>query len=708
MVIKEVELNNFRIYKGRNFIELMPIKDKNIIVVSGKNGFGKTTFLMSLVWCLYGRQMEKVDDLYQKEISDKGGYTKYIANSLNRAARAEGESKFSVSVTFKGLKIPEVSCNEVKITRSYDIYDVKDDIEILIDGYTNELPNELGTEKLRGEEIFIRDYILPLEVAKFFFFDAEKIVSLAEINSPEQRKQLSLAYSEVLGIKKYEELRENLERQQDEYRKQSANAKDREAFITIESDIQKLNLKIDDINQEIDNLKEQHSSNKFESNQIQEKLIREGNLMTLEELEHLRKQEDVLNNKLSFLQNDLKDMFDLVPFAISGDKLLEISEQLKQESNYKSNKFKLDNIEEKTHEIINDLEHEREKSKIPFESRIHEFYSNQIKLLIRKHFYSDIEELPSNFNVLQDFSDQETSEFNALVENLKVSFRETFKKINADYSQAKNEFKNIQVKIREAEKHQENPYIYELRLKKDELDKKNIQIEKRIEDLIEKRTFYKNDIKTFETKKTELKKKIEVSNQNKAKDEELKELTNEIKDYVVKFKEQKKRSWEKSILENLTTLLHKKNFITKIIVDISISGEDIDINLFNTIKGKDQKIDKESLSKGEQQLYATALLKALVEESEIEFTVFIDSPMQKFDDEHSKNIIENFYPNISEQVVLFPLLNKELAEEEYKKLLTNISRSFIIKNINVDSSIFINVSPPKLFEEYNLNYRYVD
>lgn len=73
MIIREIELNNFRIYKGVNKIKLSPEGDKNLIIVSGNNGFGKTTFLMSLVWCLYGRQMEKVDDLYRKEIVEKGG-----------------------------------------------------------------------------------------------------------------------------------------------------------------------------------------------------------------------------------------------------------------------------------------------------------------------------------------------------------------------------------------------------------------------------------------------------------------------------------------------------------------------------------------------------------------------------------------------------------------------------------------------------------
>ena len=70
MTIKEIELFNFRIYKGSNLIDLSNIEDKNIFVVSGRNGFGKTTFLMSLVWCLYGRQMQDVDDIYKKEIDE--------------------------------------------------------------------------------------------------------------------------------------------------------------------------------------------------------------------------------------------------------------------------------------------------------------------------------------------------------------------------------------------------------------------------------------------------------------------------------------------------------------------------------------------------------------------------------------------------------------------------------------------------------------
>ena len=108
-----------------------------------------------------------------------------------------------------------------------------------------------------------------------------------------------------------------------------------------------------------------------------------------------------------------------------------------------------------------------------------------------------------------------------------------------------------------------------------------------------------------------------------------------------------------------------------------IEGEDMDINLYNVA---DSLINKDSLSKGEQQLYATSILKALVDESGIQFPVFIDSPLQKFDKSHATKIITEFYPQISKQVVLFPLLYKELTFDEYEVMKPLVNATYLIKN----------------------------
>lgn len=129
-----------------------------------------------------------------------------------------------------------------------------------------------------------------------------------------------------------------------------------------------------------------------------------------------------------------------------------------------------------------------------------------------------------------------------------------------------------------------------------------------------------------------------------------------------------------------------------------MSGDDIDIVLYN---GNNRIIDKSSLSMGERQMYASALLSSLVDESEIEFPVFIDSPMQKFDEEHAENIIRHFYPNVSKQVVIFPLINKELTAKEYKILQPKVSKAFLIKNTSTYSSEFLETTPEEFITTYN-------
>mgnify|MGYP000853033398 CR=1 FL=1 len=58
--------------------------NKNISVIAGKNGFGKTTFLTSLIWCFYGKLMTQVEDKYKKDIKNIGGYDNYLSSLLNR------------------------------------------------------------------------------------------------------------------------------------------------------------------------------------------------------------------------------------------------------------------------------------------------------------------------------------------------------------------------------------------------------------------------------------------------------------------------------------------------------------------------------------------------------------------------------------------------------------------------------------------------
>lgn len=699
MIIKEIELNNFRIYKGVNTINLTPNGEQNIVVVSGNNGFGKTTFLMSLVWCLYGKQMNKVDELYKKEISDKGGYARYIGTSLNKQARQEGETRFSVAITFIDVEIPNTPCTEVKIIRSYDLATSTDDeLKILIDGRESDLFS--GEEKMEEEELFIRDNILPIEIAKFFFFDAEKIVSFAQINTLEQREELSKAYSQVLGIHKYEELKKSLENIQDDYRKDAARPNDRRDFNQLLAQIESDEESIREYEEEKINLEDELSTIRYEANETQEKLIMEGDMMTVDRLNEFKHKKESLSVEMQNAQDGLKEIFTYIPFGLAGNLVSELSEQLKLERDFNQNRLQLVGVEEKTEAVLNELDQAKQKlqseQNIIISRDIRNFYEEQIKHLILKHFYNEYAaERFVDFTPLHDLSDSQINEFLELLVKVKES-KSQFEALYNKYSKAKAELYSISRKIQEAERNAESEYVKKLRERKESLERQIQQLITKVAQVDLQQSQLRETIIANKKRKEQLAKKIEVSDQNKAVDSEAARLNRIIQHFLIRFKDEKKKALEKKLEVKLKSFLHKKNLVDKVVVDIQGNGADVDINLI----GFDNKIiDKGNLSMGERQMFASALLGALVEETELAFPVFIDSPMQKFDTSHSKNILTQFYPKVSKQVILFPLLLKELTEEEYDLIKPIVSKAYLIQHKN-NASYFDEVNPCNLFEQY--------
>lgn len=701
MIIKEIELNNFRIYKGVNKIDLSPNGDKNIVIVSGNNGFGKTTFLMSLVWCLYGKQMNKVDDLYKKEIDDKGGYSRYIGTSLNKQAKQEGETRFSVAITFTEVEIPNTTCTEIKIIRSYDLATSTDDeLRILIDGRDSDLFS--GEDKAEEEELFVRDYILPIEIAKFFFFDAEKIVSFAQINTLEQREELSKAYSQVLGIHKYEELKKSLENIQDDYRREAAQPSDRREFNQLLAQIQSDEETIKEHEDEKINIEDQLSIKRFEANETQEKLIREGDTMTVDRLNNLRQKRESLSSDMQLAQDGLKEIFTYIPFGLAGNLVSELAEQLKSEREYTQNRIQLEGVEQKTEAVLNELDQAKQRlqseQKIIIPREVRNFYEEQIKHLILKHFYNDFDaSYLEHFTRLHEFSEIQYSEFQDLLRNVKEC-KSQFEALYNKYSKSKAELFSIERKIREAERNAESEYVKTLRDRKDSLDRQVQQLVTKIAQLEVLQNQLRENIIANKKRKEQLAKKIEVSDQHKAVDSEAARLNRIIQHFLLRFKDEKKKALEQKLEDKLKSFMHKKNLVNKVVVDIQGNGADVDINL---IDFDNKIIDKGNLSMGERQMFASALLGALVEETELAFPVFIDSPMQKFDTSHSQNILTQFYPKVSKQVILFPLLMKELTEEEYELIKPIVSRAYLIQHNN-NASQFNEVNPDNLFEQYKI------
>ncbi len=685
MRISKIRLNNFRIYQGENLINFDSKGDKNISIIAGKNGFGKTTFLTSLIWGFYGNLMVQVEDKYKKDIKNAGGYEKYLFSLMNiDTAQNSRADSFEVEIQLKDLSIPSIPCRTVDIKRSFNIKTQKEELKILIDGDENELTKEVGYE------VFINDFILPREIAKFFFFDAEKIVALAEAKSKAELRSLSRAYSEVLGIKKYEELKHHLESLLTRLKRRGVTALQQTKLTELIETEEELEKRISHNEDKILDIESQILHFQTTSDSLQEKLIREGNSITLEELKELKGRRDKLKDESISIKNNLKKLLDIVPFIIAGKKFESLYNQVKKEESLQSGALNKELFLKELEAFSNDIFKEINSLKLEVETKenILSILKNQI------NHRGNISDTQGKINIQLELGEERTREFLSMYSHIKTSFLNQFNKLVNDEKGNKALLNRTLYKIKQAEARKDNHLVKQFREEKTLIIHQIAQREKQKNELVEELGALKLRFNTSKKIRSEYEKNFKLVQTDRKKYEVTYQLLLKINELIKKIKQEKKYTLQKAISLGLKKLMHKENFITGAKVNIVDDVMDIDL-----IDKNGNIIDKDSLSKGEQQLYATALLKALVDESGIEFPVFIDSPLQKFDKYHSKNIIKEFYPSISKQVVLFPLLEKELSEEEYSYLQPHLSKAFLIENAGNGSRIKA-IAVEKLFDEF--------
>jgi len=73
LVFKKLEIQNFRIYGGKQEIIFSTDKNKHVTLVHAENSTGKTTMLNAIKWCLYGKADEFTDQ--KSLVNDRSGKT---------------------------------------------------------------------------------------------------------------------------------------------------------------------------------------------------------------------------------------------------------------------------------------------------------------------------------------------------------------------------------------------------------------------------------------------------------------------------------------------------------------------------------------------------------------------------------------------------------------------------------------------------------
>ena len=704
MIIKSITLGNYRLYEGKNIIKFKQDDDKPIFLISGENGFGKTTFLHSLIWCLYGRLITEVEAEVRRDIANSG-YNAFLRNNLNNNVRAKLEAldaskkdaikrrgyssdnedlkrltTYYVAIEFEDVVIPSLPCTSLKVVRSYDMVTEKENVDILIDGVKNELTATIGSE------VFINDFILNKDIARFFFFDSEQIVALAETNTSTEKRRLCSAYNEVLGVRKYEDLKKNLENVRLRFRKKSSDVASREKLVSMLNKQEDLENQVADKRLTLANLESELLQLRGEDEAFQLQLMREGNDATSTEIARIEKLIETTKQKDEEYKHQLRQFIDYAPFAITGKLFKDTRDQI--EYDFKLREAKNDQLSRNlvVSQITSDLMLMFEHSTISTPEKSELILQVQDVLEKYKHEVTDE-------NVLLSISEQDFEEFLAIYNNLTTTYKSEFEHLAEDYRKNKLVLERNSRRLSNIQSKEKDELIKTIRAQKNEIEKSIAKKDAEIRQMHESIGEMSQELATISKQVSELSKKVSLDDNDAKKDAVAEQLIDELSTFLISLKQEKKYSLERRIKTTLNTLMHKEDFIGK--VEVVIDGEDMDINLYS-VDGK--VINKDSLSKGEQQLYATSILKALVDESGIQFPVFIDSPLQKFDKSHATKIITEFYPQISKQVVLFPLLYKELTAEEYNVMKPLVKSTYLIKN-DVTHSFFDEVPVNEFIKE---------
>ena len=92
-----------------------------------------------------------------------------------------------------------------------------------------------------------------------------------------------------------------------------------------------------------------------------------------------------------------------------------------------------------------------------------------------------------------------------------------------------------------------------------------------------------------------------------------------------------------------------------------------------------KRIDLNTLSKGERQIFILALYWAIIQISGKHIPFVIDTPYARIDASHREEISSKFFPNISSQVIILST-DEEITKEYYRIIKPYISKEYLLQN----------------------------
>lgn len=183
MRLRSLTFENFRQFYGSQCLRFAEGKDKNVTIVYGANGAGKTTILNAFTWCLFKSFTPAFDNpthLINERAWDEAGALDVVTASVRLEFEHENKVYQVVRKTSK-LKNRDGS-GQLEVDSEAQMWHTDDTGRI---SSTNKYPDDAIEQ------------IMPNRLHRFFFFDGERIEQLAK---PSAYEQIGEAIKTVLGL----------------------------------------------------------------------------------------------------------------------------------------------------------------------------------------------------------------------------------------------------------------------------------------------------------------------------------------------------------------------------------------------------------------------------------------------------------------------------------------------------------------------------
>lgn len=648
MFIQKIIICNMFAYYGRVEVEFKKQENKNLYCIYGNNGYGKTSFIQCAKILFLGIGL--LDD--DKIVPQIKSFAKNLNLTTRQFIKGDGinwrgilnesaykEDKEDFYIEFSGIYDDKNFC----IRRSFkkNDSDFSEMLEFTLDkeNYKNQQAQEMLNK------------IMPPNLVEFFFFDGEQIESISNNLRTEFRDKIE----EILGIKSLGTAINAIESYQKELKdNESKNKEEAHRLSQLRGEIESIQNDINFKESKIKECESEMEAQDSKTKQLQRQIDKLG-ADSSEEKANLIREKDELDKNLQSYKTSFKESIKAVIFANNASLIQELENELKDletkqsQNDIQSYKKLLPELKKIANDELKSLEIDEEYSAI-FESVLEALPQKLESKIFKDSFITSDMLLP-------------------LKQSLARWERTT---LANDIS----EIKNIKAKLEQNKAEQEE-------LNSDEYTKNKIatlsQERQRAKHLKDAKNNERDNLllecRDLKNKKDEKEKEIYRLEQNidtQRIDEKLiilKSLQDSLQNYKARLIDKLRDRLKDLILQNYRKLIRNDN----------VRG--LEINDDFSIKLKDENDDAvviENQSSGQKQILAIAIFWALSKLAKSNLPLIIDTPLARIDSENRANIIQNYYAN-GMQVIILPL-NSEMGKKELEYAKHSLSQIYKIEN----------------------------